>query len=545
VPTIPNILPGVDIKSDGGYIVVAPSLHPSGNRYKWIKHISSGPVDLPKDLEELIRSYGNTKGSFDSSILQGVSEGARNESAASVIGKILHGLKKEDWKTIGWQIFSGWNIKNNPPLPERELKSVFDSIASRELNRIATKLSQETFPSHNSLTSQRQWPEQIDEAAFCGIAGDIIRTIEPHSEADKAALLINFLTGIGSIIGDKAHIRVEDDKHPMRLFAVIVGETSKGRKGTSWGHIKNLLRPVDDAWYNNLATGLSSGEGLIYAVRDEIKKNKTDKYGNTKEIVEDAGVNDKRLLVIESEFSSTLKVIKREGNTLSPIIRSAWDSGNLRTLTKNSPTKATGAHISIIGHITKDEVLRHLDHTEYANGFGNRFLWICSKRSKVLPFGGRVSEDVVLSLVSRLRAIVSFAQSIDEIGWSDPAKDLWIKIYPELSEGKPGLVGALLGRAESYVTRLAGEYSLLDSSKIIQPEHLKAALAVWQYSEESVEYIFQSRTGDSLADRIYDLLLNNPNGLTKTQISEGFGRHKTSTDLTNSLTSLLNLPCSY
>ena len=83
-------------------------------------------------------------------------------------------------------------------------------------------------------------------------------------------------------------------------------------------------------------SGLSSGEGVKWAVRDERIEDK--------EVV-DAGVTDKSLLVIESEFAHALRTTARSGNTLSATIRESWDSGTLATLTKNDPVKATGAHI--------------------------------------------------------------------------------------------------------------------------------------------------------------------------------------------------------
>src|SRR5207247_3820982 len=107
-------------------------------------------------------------------------------------------------------------------------------------------------------------------------------------------------------------------------------------------------------------------------------------------VVTDQGVTDKRLLTYEPEFASTLKVAGRDGNTLSARIRLAFDLGDIGTLTKNSPIKATNAHISLIGHVTKDELLRYLDSTEMANGFANRILWICVQRSKLLPEGGQI-----------------------------------------------------------------------------------------------------------------------------------------------------------
>ena len=119
-------------------------------------------------------------------------------------------------------------------------------------------------------------------------------------------------------------------------------------------HNSKLFAAVDPVGSEHIVNGLSSGEGLIWAVRDAMTKGA--------ETIE-AGVDDKRLFVQESEFPSVLKVMAREGNTLSPVIRLAWDTGNLRTLTKNSPAKATDAHISILGHTTQQELLRHLNDT--------------------------------------------------------------------------------------------------------------------------------------------------------------------------------------
>ena len=96
---------------------------------------------------------------------------------------------------------------------------------------------------------------------------------------------------------------------------------------------------------------------------------------------------------MESEFASVLRVAGRDGNTLSAILRDAWDRGRLQTMTKNNAAKATGAHVSLIGHVTADELRRELSSTEAGNGFANRFLWVCARRSKELPEGGDLQED--------------------------------------------------------------------------------------------------------------------------------------------------------
>ena len=186
----------------------------------------------------------------------------------------------------------------------------------------------------------------------------------------------------------------EADYHGTNLFTVMVGETAKGRKGSSRGHIHELFSRIDPVWANTRNMGgLSSGEGLIWAVRDPIEKTEAIKEkgrytGEYETVIVDAGVDDKRLLVFEPEFASVLKVMVREGSTLSPLVRQAWDTGNLRTMVKNNPAVATGAHISILGHVTKDELLKYLSDTEAGNGFANRFMWFCVRRSQVLPEGG-------------------------------------------------------------------------------------------------------------------------------------------------------------
>lgn len=388
------------------------------------------------------------------------------------------------------------------------------------------------------------WPDPPAPEAFHGLAGDIVRAIEPHTEADPVALLAQFLVAFGNAAGRGPHFMAEADRHGLNLFACLVGATAKGRKGTSWGHIRRLLEAVDPAWAkDHVASGLSSGEGLIWAVRDPIERREPVKEkGRTtgyETVLVDAGVEDKRLLVIEGEFASVLRILGREGNTLSPVIRNAWDSGNLRSLTKNSPAVASGAHISIIGHVTKSELLRYLETTEAGNGFANRFLWVCVRRSKCLPEGGNISEVDFAPLVARLAEALEFAKRAGELRRNDGAREVWHAVYPELSEGKPGLLGAVLARAEAQVMRLACIYALLDLSQVVRREHLLAALALWEYVEASARFIFGDALGDPVADTILDALKKSANGLTRTEISNLFDRNQSSKNIARALADLL------
>jgi len=386
------------------------------------------------------------------------------------------------------------------------------------------------------VSETTSWPTLAEEA-YCGLPGEIVRAIEPHTEADSVAVLMNLLCAFGSAIGRGAHMRVEGDVHYLKLYAGLVGETSKGRKGTSWGRVREMMSSAEPEWSENrVLTGLSSGEGLIYHVRDRVEGE--NKQGEP--IVLDPGVEDKRLLIVEPELARVLKVMCRDGNTLSADIRQAWDGDRLQTLTKNSPMKSTGAHVSIIGHITKAELLRHLTETEAANGFANRFVWIMVRRSKLLPHGGEWNKVDAAPLVKKLYSALEFGKRPTEIGWTNSASQSWCEVYGSLSEGKPGLFGAVVGRSEAQVLRLAALYATMNGSQHIEPEHLEAALAVWDYAEESARYIFGDATGDPVADQILEALrAAGPAGMSRTDISNLFKRHRSAERIYQALTLLL------
>ena len=371
----------------------------------------------------------------------------------------------------------------------------------------------------------------MEADAFHGLPGEIIRAISPHSEADPVALLIQTLASAGNAIGRRAYYQVEGDRHGPNIYAVLVGETAKGRKGTSGGRVRQIMEIADSQWASErMHSGLSSGEGLIWAVRDPITQWERQGKGinsERAEVIVDPGVADKRLYILEPEFAGALTVMRREGNILSRIIRDAWDRGDLATLTKNSPARATGAHISIVGHITADELRHDLDRTSMGNGYANRFLFACVRRANVLPFGGALDEETVCELGFRLRAAIEAAWNVERVTMTPRGRDGWRNVYPALSEGEPGLLGAIIGRAEAQVIRLAMIYALLDRCAEIDIAHLKAGLAVWEFCESSARHIFGDALGDPIADEISRALRQAGNvGMTRTEIRDLFGRNR-------------------
>ena len=256
------------------------------------------------------------------------------------------------------------------------------------------------------------WPAPARAAALHGPAGEFVERTAPHTESDPMALLAQFLVAFGAAAGRNVRYTVEATDHHLNEFLILVGPSGKGRKGSSWDHVAAILAEVDpDFARGSVSSGLASGEGLIWEVRDDPDNQ-----------------IDKRRLVLESEFAQVLKVLAREGNTLSPVVRNAWDGKTLQTISKNSPVRAQDAHVSIVGHITKDELLRFVSGTELANGFFNRFLVIAVQRSQELPFGGRLSGDALTDVREATRTALRFASLPRTFSFNSQARERWIEV---------------------------------------------------------------------------------------------------------------------
>jgi hypothetical protein len=327
----------------------------------------------------------------------------------------------------------------------------------------------------------KQVRPQLPEGALYGLAGHIIRKLTPQTEAHPAGMLVDLLTQFGSIIGRTAYYQIEDTKHYANLFAVRVGLSSKSRKGTAAARIRHLYESVSTSWSANCQySGLQSGEGIVHAMRDE----RLDEKGH----VVDGGAKDKRMFVYESEFAGPLNYMKKENSILSVVIRNGWDGRVLQLLNKNTPEKASNGHLSIVGDITKDELSICLRQADQFNGFANRFLWVHVERGRLLPDGGQEidwSEEV-----TRLRSAVEFSSQQKRVFMDRNAREKWYRAYEALAKENPGLLGAVTSRGEAQVVRLALIYALLDKSTHILKEHLDAALALWEYCEESARFIF-------------------------------------------------------
>jgi hypothetical protein len=344
--------------------------------------------------------------------------------------------------------------------------------------------------------------------AFYGLAGEVVERVEQRTEADPAGLLTSFLTAFGAAVGPGPHALADGARHPARLDVVLVGRSARARKGTSWAVIRRVLAyGAPELVGRRLVAGMSTGEGLVA------------------DLAERSEGDDRVVLVVEPEVSRLLRSATRSAS-LSALLRQAWDGDDLQVLTRTKPLKASGASVSLIGHVTVEELRHRLTDVEASNGFGNRILWVGVARARRLPMGSEIPSDELDVLGNRISEAVARARTIGTLGFSDAGQELWASLYHSFEDDVTGIVGSLLARAEAQLLRLAVAYALTDGSSVIETDHLQAAEAVWRHCEATVHRVF----GDSKPDHVTSLLLDalrtaGSAGLDGTQQRDLYARH--------------------
>lgn len=390
-------------------------------------------------------------------------------------------------------------------------------------------------------------PPKLAKEAYHGILLDVVKTACKTSEASPVAVAANFIASFSAMVGRVAFQHIGDGTCHARPFLLLVGRTGKARKGTSEFTVRKIFDAVELMTVNDYPKmkrhegGLSTGEGLGWAIRDKIDED------------DEGGTEDKRMMVIEAEFAGAMAAAAREKNTLSATVRTCWDGKDIAPLVKNATWCASKPHVCIIGHITAPELIDKMTDVDAQSGFMNRFVILHIVRPKLVALPKPTPTAEIDRLAGLVADAVRFAIGDDytasnsrEIRMSHDAITLWCLEYPELTAEQPGIAGALLVRVEIYCRMFAMIFALLDKSNVIEPQHIRAALAWINYWKGSVSYIFQTLSAkaeaerlDSTSNDVLEFIQSNPR-CTRTAITTGFKNKLNGAQITAALNHLLN-----
>ena len=248
----------LELRSTGQQTLIPPSIHPSGEPLSWTRAGEPGNVE-PAELEQAVRRaaaatllarYWPKKGSRHELTLAIAGFLLRNKWSVEEVKNFITAAAfassvDEEWKSRRRDVETTLSR-----LEKGEPATGIPRLAALVGDDVVSKLTEwlEISPRISNALHQPSvvsWPEPPKADAFRGLAGEIVSIIEPHSEADPIALLSQFLVGFGNVIGRSAYFPVEADRHYANLFAVLVGPTSKARKGSALSHVKKVLRESD------------------------------------------------------------------------------------------------------------------------------------------------------------------------------------------------------------------------------------------------------------------------------------------------------------
>jgi hypothetical protein len=129
--------PGLDIRGSGGFVVAPPSIHPTGRAYAWSVDAAAITATAPGWLLPAPKPNGAPNGhavpDWAALLAAGVSEGARDETVTRIAG---HLLRRYVTPHVVVELLQVWNaMKCRPPLPDRDVLRIVNSIAGKELRR--------------------------------------------------------------------------------------------------------------------------------------------------------------------------------------------------------------------------------------------------------------------------------------------------------------------------------------------------------------------------------------------------------------------------
>jgi putative DNA primase/helicase len=271
--------------------------------------------------------------------------------------------------------------------------------------------------------------------------------------------------------------------------------------------------------------------------------------------IETPPVLDKRLWVVESEFSNVLHQGRRDGNTLSAALRDCWDGISLKPATKTNRQYASDPHVCISGAISPEELLSLLKSRDLTNGFANRFLMIWAERTNVVPFPEATVQSEVDKLAGRTAKVLEFINSDRDgccdsfrLEMSSQAQWQYGHLYRDELNTETGspLLGSLLERQAPMLLRLAMLFALTDMQLVIDVQHIDAAAAWMRYCAASVSYVFVSADQEAkliqtqkVAGKLIEYL-NRTKVATRKQISdECFQRHESKSRIDAALNYLM------
>lgn len=333
-------------------------------------------------------------------------------------------------------------------------------------------------------------PSLQDKYPFYGLLGDILRVIMPGTEADEMAISSHLMAALANVIGRRPYFKDGKTEHYLTLNIAVAAMSCHARKTSALEVALKLLRTIDPSWERNCRTVLPWADANIIAGIRALARTRGNRSTRSSSVTKNG-----RLLVLADNFGRILVATGHPDNTLSPVLRRLWSKGNGKTTVDGEEVRVANAHVGFVGHFNLDSSISRLRRGARKNGLASLFLWFFVRRSKCVPYS-RWPTAKLEPLVLRLKKVVAFARTVDEMKRSHKAETLWADLHARLTpqpSQHPGLA-PLKKHAPTHVMRLACVFALMDMSATVKTQHLRAAMKMWAFVDESIDFIFQGQS---------------------------------------------------
>ena len=331
------------------------------------------------------------------------------------------------------------------------------------------------------------FPAAPAPVAFEGLLGECTFDLAGGTDASLVGLLGSLIAFCGAMVPGQAYFH---RLHTSSPYIALVGESSIGRKGTAMNRAQDAVADALAVVSVNrvVLDGLNSGEGLISTLQ----------YRQST-FPQEPTVG----LVFEEEYASLLASRGREGSTLDPKMRAAFDGGPL------SNRKAAGTQTvsppywlpALIG-ITPAELRVRLEAGAMQSGSANRWLYLPVVRRDLIPTNEapRFSDAARDRLQDARRRAMTTTPTLT----TDRA------VVTALAEYSDYLPGVSVGPARDLTKRLAVIafrialiHALVEGAHLVAMVHLERALALTEYARSGIGWVFGQTIGNRDADLLY------------------------------------------
>ena len=321
---------------------------------------------------------------------------------------------------------------------------------------------------------------ELPEIAWRGSFANYRDLVAHTTEAADEFHYATFLQVFGCTLGRRLNVYHAGTQYP-NFYTCLVGRSGLTRKDTSHKSgrkVINMLHAHVDYEQNppfKIISGIRSVEGLL----DEL-----------------AGENRVRL-IIQGELLALLSKARQDKlGHIIPTLTELYDCPDILNppVHQKNVKPAIKPFLSIMAGTTEDWLHKALYEHDIYGGFANRWLYFYGPLKRPLSDPPKVDKQKLDNLVHELNFIREWAEDVPdgEVTISDEARELFASYYAEYYRrcNQPGLIPTLIVRIQDFIFKIALLYAADQQQSIISAEHLKAAIEVGNYLEDSSRQLF-------------------------------------------------------